>query len=201
MTFQDAYLILSPDFIIPAEAGWGRRHVYFYVPEGLPEPKGFCQAAGCNIYSYDPQPPKPPLNEACRLPNRPAELPAEARVYAAGPERFGGWGSRLDFYIDEHSKNLPHLMKTIVNSPSEPVTLMLKAHGSTIWHFSWTQGTKIAAVYIDGVGRQAVSGLPGDVPVLISQQSALNSDEPSLCPGFGVSSYVSVPARANDLAF
>jgi|GEM_PF-1831743 len=192
-----SYVVLSPDFTVPANTAG---QTAFYVPEGLPKPKG--DQKGYSVYSYDDlkaPAAKRPIAETCKFPDRPAPLPAEAKVYAIGPAIAGRLGSRLDFYIDDHNMNQPHLMKITVNSPSEPVILMLDTSGSTIWHFSWTKGTKIAAVYIGGSGRQVASGLPPDVPVLIDKHGG-GKTEPGLCPEFSTWEYANSMGAANDLS-
>lgn len=196
------YVVLSPDFIIPENT-----RAAFYVPEGMPKPKGPCEApahrsSACKIYSYDDlkiQASKRAIPETCKFSNSPGGFPAKAKVYAIGRKTAGTLGAMLDFYIDDHNMNRPYLMKITVNSPSEPVILMLETIDSTIWHFNWTKGTKIAAVYIEGYGRQVASGLPSDVPVLIDKRST-NKNESSLCPGFSASEYAGSLGAANDLS-
>ncbi|MDL2259311.1 hypothetical protein LJB99_00325 [Deltaproteobacteria bacterium OttesenSCG-928-K17] len=58
---------------------------------------------------------------------------------------------------------------------------------------------RVAGLYIEGYGRQIVSGLPPDVPVLINEQK-LDSKETDLCPGFSVTTYAGSLAAANDLS-
>ena len=60
------------------------------------------------------------------------------------------------------------LIKVTVNSPDEPVALMLGAYDSAVWHISWTEGTNLKAVLVSGLYAQKIVGLPEDVPVLNS---------------------------------
>ena len=200
---RSGYVVLSPDFIIPPELGM----VAFFVPEGMAEPlENYDRSSAYGltpyqVYSYNQlkiQDRKQPIAETCQFPTRSSDWPSEGKVYAIGPKSHA-LGARLDFYIDDRGSNDARLMLITVNSPSGPVFLMLQTTDSTIWHFSWTPGTKIAAVYINGFGRQAVSGLSADVPVLIDKPSIL-PNEPSLCPGFRVSSYAGSLREANDLS-
>ncbi len=84
-------------------------------------------------------------------------------VYAAG----GYAGRALDFQIDQ-SGHTATQFDIAVNSPHEPVALILGAYEPTIWNIGWTHRTRIVAVFASGYHRQLVAGLPSDVPVLIS---------------------------------
>ena len=198
------YVVLSRDFVIP-EPPSSTLGIALIVPEGLPEPRGSI-AHRYHIYSYERLKPlsqarkeTTPIGETCKFAKLSENLPANAKVYAIGPKLTATLGARLDFYIDDKNTNPPLLMKITVNSPSEPVLLMLDTTDSTIWQFNWTPGTKIAAVYIEGFGRQVASGLPPDVPVLVNKPSS-NKNEPSLCPWFSVSSDTSSLTSANALS-
>jgi hypothetical protein len=88
-------------------------------------------------------------------------LPADYALYAAGT--YGG--RRLDVQIDESGHEATQVDLT-VNEPTKPVVLMLGMYEPTIWNVRWTQGTRIAAVLVSGYYRQAVAGLPPEVPQL-----------------------------------
>ncbi|MDL2260280.1 hypothetical protein LJB99_05340 [Deltaproteobacteria bacterium OttesenSCG-928-K17] len=112
--------------------------------------------AGCIIHhDYPVSVPKFPAS--CSLP-RPVS-PDKVYVIGASPQH------KLDFQIDDSGEQA-HLMKLTVNAPNESAALFLKTDKPTIWHFSWTKDTQISAVIISGGKyKQAVSGLPEDVPV------------------------------------
>lgn len=76
-------------------------------------------------------------------------------------------GRKLDFQIDQSARAVSQI-DVVVNHTSAPVALMLGASNPTIWNISWTEQTKIAAVYVDGNYRQRVAGLKSSTPLLIS---------------------------------
>ncbi len=77
-------------------------------------------------------------------------------------------GKKLDFQIDQESAIAVSQIDVVVNHPNAPVALMLGASNPTIWNISWTEATKIAAVFVNGYYRQRVAGLKGSTPLLIS---------------------------------
>lgn len=87
----------------------------------------------------------------------------EFKVHAAGAYA----GRKLDYQIDESGHQATRI-DVAVNQAKTPVVLMLGAYEPTVWNIGWTQGTRIAAVLVSGYHRQAVAGLPADVPMLIS---------------------------------
>ena len=91
------------------------------------------------------------------------KVPAGMRVYAAG----GYSGRALQFQIDQSGHEATQF-DIAVNSPGQPVALLLGAYEPTIWNIGWTRGTRIVAVYVSGYHRQAVAGLEKNVPVLNS---------------------------------
>ncbi len=89
--------------------------------------------------------------------------PARFKVYAAGAYS----GRPLGMHIDGRGHEAGRI-DVAVNQPGETVALMLGSYDPTIWHIGWTKGTRIAAVLIGGYHRQVVTGLPKDVPVIVS---------------------------------
>ncbi|WP_346836714.1 lysozyme inhibitor LprI family protein [Microbulbifer sp. SAOS-129_SWC] len=89
------------------------------------------------------------------------------RVYAGGS--YGG--KRVGRSIDD-SRHKTTQFEVIVNSPDKPVALILGAYEPSVWNISWTRGTKISAVVATGYYRQAVAGLPGNVPILVSSNDS-----------------------------
>lgn len=85
------------------------------------------------------------------------------RVLAAGAYS----GKRLNFPIDD-SGNQAGRFDVAVNHPQQPVVLMLGGYDPAVWHVGWTPGTRIVAVLVGGYHAQFVTGLPKDVPVLVS---------------------------------
>ncbi len=84
-------------------------------------------------------------------------------IYAGGSYS----GKKINFQIDQSGHQATQF-EVIVNSPENPVALILGAYEPSIWNIAWTQGTKISAVIATGNHRQAVAGLPKDTPILIS---------------------------------
>jgi hypothetical protein len=90
-------------------------------------------------------------------------LPANAKVYAAGA--YGG--KEADFQIDQ-SGHQATTIQVAVHEPNAPVVLLLGAYEPTVWSVGWTRGTRIAAVLVTGYHRQQLTGLPANVPLLVS---------------------------------
>lgn len=103
--------------------------------------------------------PSPPSH--CRIEG--LVMPANAKVYAAGA--YGGKES--NFQIDQ-SGHQATTMQVAVHEPNVPVVLLLGAYEPTVWSVGWTGGTQIAAVVVTGYHRQQVTGLPADLPLLMS---------------------------------
>ena len=85
------------------------------------------------------------------------------KLYAAGAYS----GRKLGFQIDQ-SGNEAGRIDVGVNRPGEAVALMLGSYDPTVWHVGWTRGTRIVAILVGGYHRQAVTGLPQGVPVIVS---------------------------------
>jgi hypothetical protein len=90
-------------------------------------------------------------------------LPAGVRIYAAG----GYKGRELPFQIDQSGHEATQF-DIAVNSPAQPVVLMLGSYEPAIWNIGWTKGTRIVAAVVSGYYRQAVAGLESTIPVLNS---------------------------------
>ena len=99
--------------------------------------------------------------ETCLFPG--LSLPPETEVQAVG----GRSGRPLGWGIDHDQDRNPTLIKVAVNSPQAPVALILSAYDPNVWQIGWTEGTEILAVAVSGHYRQAVSGLPPGVPVVM----------------------------------
>lgn len=98
---------------------------------------------------------------ACKLPGLAME--PRFKVFAAGAYS----GRKLDYQIDQSGHQATRI-DVAVNHKREPVILMLGAYEPTVWNIGWSEGTRIAGVLVSGYHRQAVAGLPKDVPVLTS---------------------------------
>ncbi|SMF00219.1 Uncharacterized protein conserved in bacteria, putative lipoprotein [Alteromonadaceae bacterium Bs31] len=87
----------------------------------------------------------------------------KVRVLAGGAYE----GRVLDYKIDSSGSHASRF-EVVVNSPIEPVALLLGARQPSIWNIAWTEETQIVAVLATGYYRQAVAGLPDKTPILIS---------------------------------
>ncbi|MCV4289686.1 hypothetical protein OH708_17345 [Pseudomonas capsici] len=81
-------------------------------------------------------------------------------VYAAGAYP----GRELPFQIDQSGHQATQF-DIAVNSPEQPVALILGAYEPTVWNIGWSQVTKIVAVNVSGYPRQGVAVLDAKVPV------------------------------------
>ena len=96
---------------------------------------------------------------ACGFPT----LPKDVHVYAAGA--YGG--AKADFQIDE-SGHEATTIRVAVNMPGESVALLLGAYEPTVWSVGWSARTRVVAVLVSGYHAQRVSGVPANVPVIVS---------------------------------
>ena len=90
-------------------------------------------------------------------------VPGNTVVYAAG----GYQGRDTGFQIDQ-SGHAARQFDVAVNSPNQPVALILASYEPTIWNMGWSKGTKIVAVLVSGYHRQVITGLEKKTSVLIS---------------------------------
>ena len=84
-------------------------------------------------------------------------------VYAGGAYS----GKKIKYQIDQSGHQATQF-EVIVNSPNEPVALILGAYEPSIWNIAWTKGTYVEAVVVTGYHRQVVAGLSNDTPILNS---------------------------------
>lgn len=142
-------------------------------PAGMPPPPAAPQAgatpavnaapasAATRPFEFDADLAPKPAAAECRFPVLP---PASGyRLYAAGS--YGGRDA--GFHIDRSGSEAT-LMDVVVNQRDAPVALMLGSYEPTVWNIGWSRGTRIVAVLVGGYHRQVVTGLPADVPVIVS---------------------------------
>ena len=111
----------------------------------------------------------PPVADACVFGE---QLPEDLYVYAAGAYK----GKDLPFSSTEGSKHTMTEMFINVHEPTKPVALILGAYDPVIWQIRWSKETRLAAVYISGSEPQYLSGLPPDIPVIISDSGSCGRD-------------------------
>src|SRR4051812_29504826 len=80
-------------------------------------------------------------------------LPANLRVFVAS-----GYGGRQSGYQIDDSGNEATRFDIAVNSPNEPVAIMLGAYEPTVWNIGWTRGTRIVAGNVWGDYRPRGGG-------------------------------------------
>lgn len=85
----------------------------------------------------------------------------KTKIYATG----GYSGRELDFQIDE-SGHSATTYEVLVNSPNEPVALILGSYEPAVWDIAWVEGTEIQSVLLTGYYAQKIAGLKGETPVL-----------------------------------
>ncbi|MDR2128740.1 MAG: hypothetical protein LBP52_06705 [Burkholderiaceae bacterium] len=99
-------------------------------------------------------------------------------IYATGAHS----GRAIQRQIDQSGSEATQI-DVLVNSPEKPVALLLGAYSPTLWNIGWTRETTILAVYVSGYHRQAVAGLPKNMPLHIHTH-----DNKSPCGYFYISS-------------
>lgn len=99
--------------------------------------------------------------QPCNFPS--STLPSDFVVLGAGAHS----GRQLGFQIDQSGHKATQI-DLLVNSSKKPVILMLGAYEPTIWNVTWSTKTQIVGVVVSGYHRQAVAGLPPEVPILNS---------------------------------
>lgn len=98
-------------------------------------------------------------------------LPENTKIYAGGSKG----GTKLGFRIEESPyAQLASTVKVVVNSPYDPVVLILLGGQPIIWQIGWTESSKIMAVLLVGNDNQLISGLPEEIPLVISTQQQKN---------------------------
>ena len=100
-----------------------------------------------------------PPSEDCAFPG--LELPEDFVVYNA----VAYTGQPISRKIDRSDHQTTRI-DVVVNSPSQPVVLMLGAYEPTVWDVRWTEGTEIVGVLASGYYHQVVAGLPEETPLL-----------------------------------
>jgi hypothetical protein len=98
----------------------------------------------------------------CAFPE--VSIPSNLKVYGAGNYA----GRPFDRQIDSSGSQSTEF-DIVVNSPNQPVALILGAYDPAVWNISWTEGTRIIAVAVTGYDRQIVIGVNPDTPLLISR--------------------------------
>lgn len=97
----------------------------------------------------------------CGFPGSP--FPANTKLFAAGA--YGG--RKLGYQIDQSGSEATQI-DVAVNHIGAPVVLMLGSYEPTVWNIGWSSGTQLLAVLVSGYHRQVVTGLPANVPMLLS---------------------------------
>lgn len=143
-------------------------------------------ATATRAFDFDVPAGQEPSQAACAFPQLASAGPF--RLYAAGAYS----GRRLGYQIDR-SGHEATTVDVLVNAPGAPVALMLGNYEPTVWNIGWTQGTRIVAVLVGGYHAQVVTGLPADVPRIVSTH-----DNRGSCGHFYVSA--DKPAGLNPLA-
>lgn len=89
-------------------------------------------------------------------------LPSNTKLYSASARP-----RPLNRQLND-SGLLAYQIDVFVNSPFDPVVLFLGTGKENIWNIKWRAGTSILAVVASGYSLTAVTGLPKDIPLIIS---------------------------------
>ena len=102
----------------------------------------------------------PPIQYNCE--NFAAQLPESFDIIAAGSYS----GIKTPYQIDD-SGDQAHRYDVKVQH-SKPLVLVLTAHDPNIWQIAWEKNTKIVGVIATGYQHQVVTGLPKEIPILVT---------------------------------
>ncbi|WP_415879653.1 hypothetical protein [Methylomonas sp. TEB] len=95
-----------------------------------------------------------------------SSLPDSFTVFGAGTFKRHNLNKRkLGLKIDTSSYEA-NQVDVLVNYQQTPVVLFLGAYEPTVWNISWSEKTHIASVVIGGFYRQAIAGLPPNIPII-----------------------------------
>jgi len=98
------------------------------------------------------------VSHSCKIPLQ----PGEADVIGVGRYR----GLQSEPIQLGNSGHEVRSSKVVVNHPVKPVVLVLSAYDPTWWKVALTQGTVLKGVILAGYHTQAVTGIPGDIPLV-----------------------------------
>ena len=188
----DSYVVLSSAFIMPPGVP-GDSH--FFVLSESAEPHENNKHRRIYSVAKAVKQKKEACSFECGFTD--FELPSDLQIYAAS---IHDSGVPIDLKLGHRNMEVK-LIKVTVNSPDKPAVLMLGAYAPTIWHFSWTKGSKIAAVAVSGGYPPIVMGLPEDVPILkINNDYQVGSDQYKKCPRIDVRPVMDSLITANNFS-
>jgi hypothetical protein len=133
------------------------------VPSEQPQNAISTVAAGPLAANAPANTPNVIQSDACTSFAEGMTLPDNYLLLAAGAYA----GKKVGFQIDRSGEEATQIDVT-VNSPEEPVVLLLGARSPTIWNISRTSNTQVLGVLATGYERQAVAGLDRNTPLLVS---------------------------------
>ena len=90
-------------------------------------------------------------------------LPNNSKIYAIGNYK----GRDLNLFIDKSSHKATQF-DIVINSPNQPVALILGSYEPSVWNIGWTKNTKIIAIAASGSHRQILAGIEHKTPIIIS---------------------------------
>ncbi len=114
----------------------------------------------------------PPV-QGCRLPNVPAN--AHVSLIAVGETRLSPLNPLPGDDEDMRRGEPRGRVDVQVLETGRPTVLILNAYQPTEWLVGLAEGAEVAGVVLSGFGRQKLTGLPGDLPVLIHTAAQFNA--------------------------
>ena len=138
----------------------------------------------CSKQPAAPPPPAKKKQTSAQTKSRP--LPARCKLSLAGKGPFKvyavGIYAGLEPLQDNDAAKPATEAEVMVTEEDAPVVLVLMAHDATLWRVGRTKKANIAGVLVGGYNRGSVSGLPKDVPLLITSHQKKKGM--ANCPNF-----------------
>ena len=161
-----AYVVLKT-----IDIPYGLPRSVFFIPKGVPYPNSnpshkkiyefetlTCNGSGCVQRTHASTKKKKPIYNSCQ--SKKITLRPDTLLYVGGALR----GRGLEYAIDRSGEKSGQF-DLIVNAPNRDVALLLSARYPALWKIKWSEGTRITHVFLTGVHKQVISGLPKETPV------------------------------------
>ncbi len=174
-SYMSVYPFGMPTAYVVLEAidiPYGLPRSVFFIPKGVPYPNSnpshkkiyefetlTCNGSGCaqRTHAYMKKK-KKPIHNSCQ--SKKITLGPDTLLYVGGALR----GRGLEYAIDRSGAK-PGQFDLVVNAPNRDVALLLSARYPSLWKIKWSKGTHITHVFLTGVHKQVISGLPKEIPL------------------------------------
>ena len=161
-----AYVVLKT-----IDIPYGLPRAVFFIPKGVPYPNSnpshkkiyefetlTCNGSGCVQRTHASMKKKKHIYNSCQ--SKKITLRPDTLLYVGGALR----GRGLEYAIDRSGAE-PGQFDLVVNAPNRDVALLLSARYPALWKIKWSEGTRITHVFLTGVHKQVISGLPKETPI------------------------------------